>query len=278
MANEQRADRLDAASVDKFVIYLEARGRSEHTTRAYKSDLAQFLLLHPTGLTQDEFEDAALDWLTTNRRIVAPKTTGRRLTTLRTFAKWAGWGSTLEEYSTPTPAKSMPHPLPEGIEGVRKLILYSRTQEEAALIALCGFCGCRIAEALAVTREDFNMDEMTLTIRGKGDKSRIVPVSAEAWSAMSAPVARAFIAGEGTAVVGMTDRRARRTITRLGVKARLKRHISSHDLRATFATAVYDKTMDIRLVQELLGHSSVETTQVYTGVGIDKMRKGVDLT
>jgi site-specific recombinase XerD len=276
MQNNQRATALDDESVERFCSFLESRGRSEHTVKAYRSDLAQFLLVYPGGVRGESFEDTATSWLTSNRRIVAPKTTGRRLTSLRAFAKWAGWGPMFDDYSAPVPAKSMPHPLPEGFDGVRKLIEACHTEEERSLVALCGMLGCRVSEARSVTPGDFNLGDMTLTIRGKGDKSRIVPLSTEAWDILSTPMTRAFIGGGGP-VVDMTDRRARRTITRLGVRAGLKRHIASHDLRATFATSVYDKTLDIRTVQELLGHSSVETTQLYTGVKMDTMRSAVEL-
>jgi site-specific recombinase XerD len=270
-----RSVQLDTDSVERFITWLEARGRSENTCRAYASDLHQFLLVMGP-VPRFEFEDKAMAWLNTTRKDMAPKTTGRRLTSLRGFAKWAGWEQVLTDYSTPTPAKPVPHPLPEGIDGVRRMLAVAKYDDERALIALCGLCGLRVAEALAVIPPNFDLTNMTLTIRGKGDKSRIVPVSKEAWNMLAPSVTRAYCGmGPGT-VVGMYDRQARRCVTRLGKKANLKRHISSHDLRATFATAVYDKTMDIRLVQDLLGHSSVETTQVYTGVGLAKMKEGVE--
>jgi site-specific recombinase XerD len=179
------------------------------------------------------------------------------------------------EYSAPVPAKGVPHPLPEGIEGVYRLIDITHNVRQKALIALCGLCGCRVAEALAVKPSDFNLHDMTLTIRGKGDKTRIVPVSPRAWEILQIPVTRAFVDGD-IPVIGLKDRFARRVISDLGVKAKLKRHISSHDLRATFATEVWDRTLDLRVVQELLGHASSNTTELYTAVRQDKMREAVN--
>src|SRR6478752_701308 len=100
---------------------------------------------------------------------------------------------------------------------------------------------------------------MTVTIKGKGEKIRVVPVSDEAWNVIASRVTNSFCTGDAP-VVGLKDRFARRGIKDLGKRAGLQRDISSHDLRATFATAVYDKTKDIRLAQYLLGHFSVETT------------------
>lgn len=268
-----RTEKLDEDSVRRFLKYLESRGKSENTVRAYGSDLNQLLLV-AGPLTHEAFEDATLDWLNASRKEQAPKTTGRRLTSVRAFAKWAGWPENLADYSSPTPAKSIPHPLPEGMEGVRRMIAKGANDRERALVALCGLCGMRVAEALSIGPADFDLDSMMVTIRGKGDKTRVVPVSPEAWTHLVRPVTLAFV--EGSTVVSMYDRQARRCITRLARKAKLKRHVSSHDLRATFASAVYDKTLDIRVVQELLGHSSVETTQVYTLTRVSKMREGVE--
>lgn len=180
------------------------------------------------------------------------------------------------EYSSPTVPKGIPHPLPEGIEGVYRLIEATPDENRKALIALCGLCGLRVAEALAVKPCDFDLNNMLLTVRGKGDKTRYIPISAKAWTVLQFPVTRAFCNG-GLEVVGIKDRFARRVITSLGVKAGLRRSISSHDLRATFGTAVYDQTKDIRVVQELLGHASVTTTELYTGVTQAALRKAVEL-
>lgn len=157
-----------------------------------------------------------------------------------------------------------------------RLINVTSNERHQALIALCGLEGCRIAEALAVRPKDFDVNEMELSIRGKGDKTRIVPISTNAWGVLQPPVTRAFIGG-GCEVVGLKDRFARRIITDLGKRAGLRRPISSHDLRATFATEVYNRTLDIRLVQELLGHSSSQTTELYTGIDRAKMKQAVEL-
>jgi site-specific recombinase XerD len=117
---------------------------------------------------------------------------------------------------------------------------------------------------------------MTLTVYGKGEKERIVPISNAAWEIIQIPVIRSFV-GEDAPVVGLRDRYARAVITRLAVQAGLRRRVSSHDLRATFATAVYDKTLDQKLVQDLLGHSYGSTTEIYLGRSTHQLRDGVEL-
>jgi site-specific recombinase XerD len=232
--------------------------------------------LEMSEVHQDDYEEFGQNWLTANRSRLAPKTTGRRLTALRQFAQWAGWGVMFDDYSPPTPLPGQPHPLPEGIEGVRRMVAVCNDDRHAALVVLCGMCGLRVAEALAVRPSDFDLHQMMLTVNGKGSKWRQVPVSTEAWEVLAKPVTRAFCEGNAP-VVGIRDRFARSLITRLGVRAGLRRKVASHDLRATFATEVYNKTLDQRLVQKLLGHSSGTTTEIYIGVSQMKMKEGVEL-
>lgn len=277
MLLKQQETTLSLDSIERFRSSLLARGRSENTVKGYTTDLRMFLKdLEVETLSAQEFEESAMNWLTGTRLVVKPKTTGRRLTSLKMYAKWAKWPVSLDEYSAPTPLRGQPHPLPEGIEGVRRMISHAKKPEHAALVALCGLCGLRVAEALAVRPSHFNLDEMMLTIRGKGDKTRRVPVSTQAWEVLIGPVTRSFCNGDAL-VVGLKDRFARTVITNLAVKAGLERHVATHDLRATFATAVYDKTMNPRLVQELLGHASGKTTEIYIGLTNHTLHDGVNL-
>jgi site-specific recombinase XerD len=257
---------------------LLGRGRSFRTAKAYASDLK--VLLDETGVTSipaTEYEEVGMNWLTANRNRVAAKTTGRRLTSLRQFAKWARWTHvSFDDYTPPVPLKGQPHPLPEGIEGVKRMIEVCNTTSHASLIALCGLCGLRVSEALQVRPSHFDLQTMELTVRGKGDKERVVPVSKYAWEVLQIAVTKAFCDNDRE-VIGLKDRFARALVTQLGVRAGLKRHVASHDLRATFATAVYDKTLDKRLVQVLLGHASGDTTDVYINRSKTQMRDGVEL-
>jgi integrase/recombinase XerD len=161
------------------------------------------------------------------------------------------------------------------MNGVRRLITVASNDQQRCLIVLCGMVGCRVAEALEVRPQHFNLQNRTLIIRGKGDKERVVPVSNAAWEYLQMPVVQAF--ANNSTVVGLRDRHARKVVTTLGRRAGLQRAISSQDLRATFGTHVYDKTKDIRLVQELLGHANSSTTEVYVGVTQTALREAVEL-
>lgn len=214
-------------------------------------------------------------WLNQTRATAAPKTTGRRLTSLRAFAKWAGWETELNEYRAPTPGKTIPHPLPDRLLDLEKLQGVAQNFEQEALIGACGYIGLRVSEALNFHTSWLDTHEMILRVRGKGDKERYVPVSPRAWGAISTAYVRAMISPDGK-LIHYQDRSARKAITTLGRYANLKRQISSHDLRATYATILSENGVNIRVIQELLGHSSVATTEIYTGVGADALKQAVN--
>lgn len=269
---------LTAATIGHYRQWCTGRGRAENTTRAYTSDL--FLFLAEAGenetVTREEYEELAMSWLNLRRMQVSPKTTARRLTSIRGFAKWAGWGKVLDEYIAPMPGKTIPHPLPEGMAGVERMIEQAKNHEQAALVAFGGEVGCRISESLSIQTSSFDLHDMLLTIRGKGDKTRTVPISERAWDHLMPAYALAMSKPDKR-LVSYKDRFARQIVTNLGARAKLQRPVSSHDLRATFATALLDSGANIRVVQEVLGHASSETTEIYTGVTLDAMRKAVAL-
>jgi site-specific recombinase XerD len=274
MAKQVQLECLDGEALKQFHRYLSLR-RAEKTVKAYVSDVKQFLVdIGRASLPMSEFEEEALTWLVRFKETKAHKTTLRRASSLRAFGEWALWPLDFSKVSLPKTPKSDPHPIPEGVAGVMAMIEVSN-YAQAALISLCGLCGLRVEEALGVMYEDFDFGNMTLHVRGKGDKDRVVPVSKAAWESMTVAVGKAMISSRP--VLPFSDRYARQTITDLAKRAKLKRHVSSHDLRSTFATEVYNQTLDIRIVQELLGHESVTTTQGYTGITLKKMKEAVEL-
>jgi site-specific recombinase XerD len=266
---------LSSDSIEQFQDSLSARGRSWETCRAYGQDLRTFLdWSGQCSLSPTQVELHGQKWLNEYRRVVSPKTTARRLTSLRSFGKHNSL-ALLQDYCPPSPARPMPHPIPEGQAGILKMLDSTGNHEMQALVALCGLCGLRVSEARDVKPADFDLNEMLLKVRGKGDKTRVIPVSKLAWEHLSHGYMRAWERNENLVTYG--DRGARYAITRIAQKAGLRRAVTSHDLRATFATHVYDATLNIRVVQELMGHSSSETTEIYTLVKVDTMRAAVEL-
>lgn len=197
------------------------------------------------------------------------------MATFKEFAKTHG-EAILVDYRAPKPAAPRPHPIDEGIQGIGAMLEAARNDAERALVALTGLCGLRVSEARSVRPSMFdirNPERITLTVRGKGDKERVVPVSADAWMAMQAAYVSAY--SRDLTLVPLSDSGARKAFTRIGKEAGLSRRVASHDGRATLATAALNNGANIRTVQEILGHSNVSTTQVYTGVTLDSMREAV---
>lgn len=269
------ASELSTDSITALRLRLGSRGISENTLRGYCSDLRLFLEATGSETVEiGEYEELAMMWLQMNRKKVAPKTSARRLTSIKAFAKLMFGLEVLTEYQGPETAPGAPHPIPEGMAGVNAMMDCAANAQHKALIALCGKMGCRIQEALDLTYENFDWNGMTLRIRGKGDKTRFVPIPDDGWDYLADVVAASMI--RSMPLINMHERYARKVITQLGERANLSRKISSHDLRATFATAIYDLTRNIRLVQWLLGHVNVTTTQIYVGVEMEALRSAVN--
>lgn len=272
---QPRVTTLTLDHIDNYLSTMCERGRSAHTIKAYGADLRMFLLDQgAVEIPMEIYESLAMSWLTKYRKILKPRTTNRRLTSLRSYARWARWNMLLDDYSPPNPGPSIPHPLPEGMSGVRRMIQAAAEERHRTLIVLCGLLGLRVSEALSVVGTDFNVGEQKVTVRGKGDKTRTIPVSNEALNHLVTPIMRSLVSGES--IVPLDDRLARRYITRIGIEAGLMRRVASHDLRSTFATELYERTKDQRLVQIILGHASGKTTEGYIAVQMNQLKAGVE--
>lgn len=222
----------------------------------------------------DSLESYAARWLNETRQTVAPRTTQRRLATVRAFSKAILGTRILEDYSAPTPARAVPHPVAEGIAGVEEMCAKAKGISIPALIAMQGMLGMRVSEARSITSEHIDVRHMRVTVRGKGDKVRVLPISEAAWKYI-AP-AYEYSEANGGPLVQLSDRGARAAITALSRRLGFENDVKSHDLRATVGTELMNRTGNIRVVQEVLGHSSITTTQVYTAVTVDQMREGLD--
>lgn len=257
-------------SIQQFLNKMIANGLSQNTVRSYQADLELFSIWlnkyhskHMQYMTASELEPLAQEWLNKHRMIWSPATTCRRLSTLRRYGTWMG-ASFLQDYRPPKPKEPTPHPIQEGIRGVVRMIESSKNPRHRALLALNGLLGLRISECVGVAPKDFDLVNWELTVRGKGDKTRIVPVTEPVWAYLRLAYIHAL--RDNTTLTRLTERGARASVTRHGKRAKLANHVASHDLRATFLTAAYNNSHDIRAVQELAGHADSKTTQRYTQV------------
>ena len=155
---------------------------------------------------------------------------------------------------------------------------------DRALLEVLYGTGARISEAVGLDVDDLDLDAASVLLRGKGSKQRIVPVGRPAVSAVEAYLVRGrpalAAAGTGTPALFLNARGGRLTrqsawsilaaaVQRSGVTA----EVSPHTLRHSYATHLLDGGADVRVVQELLGHASVTTTQIYTLVTVDRLRE-----
>jgi len=155
---------------------------------------------------------------------------------------------------------------------------------DRALLELLYSTGARISEAIGIDRDDLDVDARTVLLRGKGGTQRIVPVGRPALAAVDAYRVRARPAlatkGRGTPALFLNARGARlsrqsawHALRGAAEVAGLTAQVSPHTLRHCFATHLLAGGADVRSVQELLGHASVTTTQVYTHVTVDELRE-----
>jgi integrase/recombinase XerD len=191
----------------------------------------------------------------------------------------------------PSPPKRLPKAI--SVEEVESLLVAAgaddtpRAIRDRALLELLYGCGARISEAVGLDVDELDMESGTVRLLGKGRKERVVPVGSYAREAVSAYLVRGrpvlatgqsasagspalFLNARG----GRLSRQSAWTVLRAAAqRAGIRKEISPHTLRHSFATHLLDGGADVRVVQELLGHASVTTTQVYTLVTVDRLRE-----
>ena len=287
---------LTPAMADALARWLEdqaaARDRSAHTITAYREDMLAFLSFlggyHGEGATPKSLAglrqtDIRAFAAAERARGLSPRSLARRLSAVRGFLRWI---SDREGYDLsaalstrgPKYQRSLPRPLAP--DQARELLDFAGAHHptpwiaarDMAVLTLLYGCGLRISEALALTGADWPLRD-ALTIRGKGGRERMVPVL---------PVARDAIAEYLRLCPwrmerdGPLFRGARGGPLRAGVletaMAKMRQSLglpptaTPHALRHSFATHLLSAGGDLRSIQELLGHASLSTTQVYTGV------------
>lgn len=188
----------------------------------------------------------------------------------------------------PAPPRRLPKALP--VEDVERLLEAAgadgtaRALRDRALLEVLYGTGARISEAVGLDVDDLDLEARSVLLAGKGGKQRLVPVGSFACTAIEAYLVRArpvlASAGRGSGALflnargGRLTRQSAWTVLRAAAeRAGVRAAVSPHTLRHSFATHLIDGGADVRVVQELLGHASVATTQVYTLVTVDRLRE-----
>ena len=214
-------------------------------------------------------EECALKWLSSANG--ATSSLIRRKAAINKFGKFLGVGDIVTDYRLPPSPLPKPHPLPNGIDDVR--LMLDSAGDDYLLVFLMGMMGLRVSEAVSVTWDDYDPSTNMVRVFGKGRKERDIPAPGAVLLDGSLNVPR----GSNERLVNLGNSTARAHITEIAQRAGISRPVASHDLRATFATDIYLRTKDVRVVQLLLGHASVATTQRYIGVDTDIMRSAMPM-
>ncbi|MBL8088627.1 MAG: tyrosine recombinase [Chthonomonas sp.] len=267
------------------------RGVSENTILAYRNDLTIAAQLFETaGLERWADLDAAriLQFERSLGAPLAPTTAARRLSALRSLLKYLQRrrGIAIEMPETGQRKNRRPVPKALSVDDCNRLLESADLStpsglRDRALLELLYGAGLRISEAVTLPISAIDRESVTLRVHGKRNKTRLIPIPGETleWIERYLRDARPRLVKKPREEVLLSDRglQMRRTtafanLERLSVRAGLP-PVSPHDLRHTYAVHLLKGGADLRAVQELLGHESISTTQIYTQLDMDEVRR-----
>ena len=255
--------------IDEFLSYLEIEcGLSRNTILAYGRDLRSF----EGPLTRPAIQDFMARQMTGRKRRAS--SIARASAALRSFLKFLGREDLAQFVLAPKKPRLLPHPLDAGqVQDLLETDTNDRlSSRDRALLELLYACGLRVSELSTLKLTDLNLDAGYLRCFGKGAKERVVPMGRKAVDAV-----RDYLAGdrgdtdcEYVFVSSKGGRLVRESIWRIlqkhALHADVRGRVFPHALRHSFATHLVEGGADLRYVQEMLGHSKISTTQVYTQV------------
>lgn len=287
--------------VEQYLRELETEGSSPHTVRSYRMDLTQFLAflrqIH-AGVAEATLL-ARVDPLTVRtfmaslrNRGLSPRTLARKVAAMRSFFQFCcrrghlGWNP-----AALVTIPKLPKLLPAHLTVDQAFQLLATPQGETplsvrdrAILELFYASGIRVGELTGLTVEDVDLSQRLVKVRGKGDKERIVPIGRPAAGALAAylKVRKPPSSSSGVALRRaplflnhrggrLTPRSVERLLEKYLRKSGLGKAITPHGLRHSFATHLLQAGADLRVIQELLGHARLSTTQRYTHVNLDHL-------
>ena len=281
------------------------RGLADNTLAAYRRDLDRYLAFLATrGVAELDGVDPG-----TVRSFIASvsasthgpdgepyraTTVSRMLSSVRTFHRFAVREGLTDDDPTagvvrPRLPRALPHPLT--VEEVGRIVEAPHTEEptglrDRAILELLYGAGLRVSELTGLDVDDLDLETAAVRVLGKGSKEREVPIGRMAREAVAAYLTsgRPSLAGPRSRAAMFLNTRGgrltRQSCARLleahARAAGIRRRVTPHDLRHSFATHLLEGGADVRVVQELLGHASVATTQIYTLVTTEHLRSAYD--
>jgi len=292
--------------IDAFMTYIQTERRySALTMRNYRHDIESFAVwcAANSGIPVEEFDltkvkaDDIREWIIyrMDSHKISAASMNRELSSLRSFYKYLRRQNIIsQDIFCKITALRTSHRLPAFVSETRMEQLLDniredsqegdfRKQRNALIVAMFYSCGIRLAELQGIRMGDFSSDKLTLHVRGKGDKHRMIPIIPEMASRINAYTERlktmgvAMTAETPLIVSAEGNALSRSTIQRIVeselVGANVQGKKSPHVLRHTFATHLLNRDADMRDIQELMGHSSLRTTQCYTHNSISQLQE-----
>jgi integrase/recombinase XerC len=270
--------------IEKFLRYLEVeKGVSFHTIRAYRKDLEEFFNYSQTEPDKIDIMDVRGFIAGQIKNGLNKTTVSRRLSSIRSFFKFLY----REGYIKSNPAKLVSNPkipqlLPRFLSVDDVFSLVEKPEgtgfipaRDKAILELLYSSGLRVSELAGLNIDDINIKECLIKIKGKGKKERIVPVGSKAIDAIkSYLIERILRKSKNKALFlnrlgsRLTDRGVRRIVVKYARALSIDGQIGPHTIRHSFASHLLQGGADLRVIQELLGHSSLSTTQKYTHLDI----------
>ena len=272
--------------IDPWLHSLQQQNVSAHTLAAYRRDLTRLAQQQPDIPLSRSLFTAAIKQLTQQGK--HPRTIARHLSSWRSFCAYLLQQGYLKADPTlDLKAPKAPERLPKAVpaEPLNHLLDQPPNGEtslrDQAIFELIYGSGLRLAEVCALNLPDLHLEAGWVSVWGKGRKQRHVPLTKQSMAALSRYLkVRHAVADETALFTGRHGQRlrARQIQQRLQQHAALQgdRHLSPHMLRHSFASHLLQNAQDIRAVQELLGHSQLATTQIYTKLDFDHLAKVYD--
>ncbi len=272
--------------LSEYLEYLEIeKGLSENTTQAYRRDLTDFM-----SDIQCELPNISRGQITTyirnlHEKHYSPTSVMRKIASLRGFFKWL----CANNYCTTDPTLTLEQPkvpkkLPKvmTIQEVEAILNQHLTKLEKVILELLYDCGLRVSELVNLKINDYDLNAKYIQCYGKGSKERIVPMGKKAVTAVKnyLPERDYLIQKYRLNTKRLLIHEHGRELTRQDVYTfihaqgqKIHKTISPHTLRHSFATHLLENGADLRVVQELLGHSDVSTTQLYTHISKKRLKE-----
>jgi integrase/recombinase XerD len=283
------------AHIRTFINCLRVeKGLSDNTVKAYRRDIEKFAAFAGKRSldTKDVQRSDVVDFLGNLYRAgLDSRSVARHLVTIRHFFRFA----LIEGYVEDDPAATIESPkfrqsLPEflSLEDVNRLLQQPDTNttvgmRDRAMIELMYSCGLRVSELCGLRTSDLQADAGYLRCVGKGNKERLVPLGKDALAALQRYLhtARPDLLRDSSSPYLFLNRRSTKVgritfwkiLAQYGRRARLRKPLSPHMLRHSFATHLLDRGADLRSVQMMLGHSDISTTQIYTHVVEERLKQ-----